>query len=125
MKKVLKSFIIDQMITALTAGVDRAGCLAQHGTTWHISRRTFARYWKIAKQKHDTRQAAASKLADDAYAQQKIDAVVKAVMTKQERLEILTQIALGKLETEIKKPSWDHQQKKFVIVTVLQAADVL
>jgi len=102
MPKPSKQTIIDSLIHEIESGNERGKVLGKIGKKWELSRTTFDRLWKIAKDQQQERQRKASEAADKAYINAKAEAAKSAVMSKQERLEYLTCIAKG--EVKIKKP---------------------
>lgn len=92
-----KQIIIDAIITGIKTGKDRSILLATIGKKWQLSQRTFDRYWKTANQQHIERQDLIKKelLSTDTAAA--IDARKKAIMTADERKELLSKIAKGEM----------------------------
>lgn len=102
MPKPDKQYIIDFIISCIEKGEQRGNILVKAGKKWGTSKSAFDRMLKIAKEQHTERQQAIkSKLAivDE---QSAIEARKKAIMTADERKELLTKIANG--EIRIKKP---------------------
>jgi hypothetical protein len=102
MPKPSKQTIIDAIIKGIEQGKDRGKLLATIAKKWQISNRTFDRHWKVANIQHAERQSRIkeklAKVDEDAA----IEARKKAIMTSDERKELLTSIANGTLR--IKKP---------------------
>lgn len=105
MASAAKDYVIDSLIVELERGNERAKCLATLGNEWQMPVRTFDRYWKIANIRHQERQQKASAAADEVYITGKKEAAKRAVMTKQERLEVLTDIIRGGKDGE-EKPAY-------------------
>ena len=102
MPKPDKQILIDAIIKGIEQGNDRGKLLATIAKKWQISNRTFDRHWKTAQEQHiDRQQALKERLTkvDEAAA---IESRKKAIMTSDQRKELLTKIANGELK--IKKP---------------------
>lgn len=102
MPKPDKQIIIDFIISCIESAEQRGNILGKVGKKWGMSKSAFDRWYKIAKEQHTTKQQAIKeKLAkvDEAAA---IEARKKAIMTADERKEVLTKIANGTLK--IKRP---------------------
>lgn len=123
MPKQQREHIIDAIIKEIDNGADRKAVVAKFCKKLQKSARTVDTYWKDAKKQHLERLNKASKAADDIYLATKTKAAIEAVMSRQERLELLTKIAKGEFENETKKPAWNNQKKVFEIVTVREKAD--
>lgn len=90
-----KQHIIDAIIKQIRAGKDRGKVLAKIGKEWQLSQRTFDRLWKTANEQHAELQHKARDAANKAYVDAMADAAKQAVMSEQERKEVLTKIARG------------------------------
>jgi len=102
MPKADKQIIIDAIIKGIELGKDRGNMLATVGKKWQLSQRTFDRHWKVANQQHTAKQQAIKEKLAAIDTQAAIEARKKAIMTADERKELLTSIANGTLK--IKKP---------------------
>lgn len=51
------------------------------------------------------------------------DRIVHDILTREEKLSILNKIAKGEIEISVKKPVWDKNQEKFVLLPVLEPPD--
>ena len=102
MPKPDKQIIVDAIIKGIEQGLTKVKILAKHGEKWRIGSRTYDRYWKTANEQHIVRQQAIKNKLAEIDAQAAIEARKKAIMTAEERKEVLTKIALGHLK--IKKP---------------------
>jgi hypothetical protein len=95
MAKPNKQNIITEIISELEKGRERVDVLATVGKSWQLSTRTFDRLWKEANEKHKAAQNEAQRLI----AEQSIEATLKrhneAIISKEKRMEILSEIALG------------------------------
>lgn len=45
------------------------------------------------------------------------------ILTRQQKQEILYKIAMGELAIPVKKPVWDHKQKKYVTISMMEVPD--
>jgi hypothetical protein len=99
MAKASSRHIIDEIIKHIEKGEKRGKVLGIIGKKWEISRTSFDRIWKIANIEASERQRKGKEAADKAYINAKADAAKKAVMSKQERLEYLTNIIKGEIKT--------------------------
>ena len=100
MPKPSTQIIIDAIIKQIEKGKAYGTTLAQFVTKWHISKRTFDRYWKIANEQHtEKQQDIKSKLAiiDEKAA---IDARKKAIMSADDRKEWLTKMIMGEMKAK-------------------------
>lgn len=102
MPKPSKQIIIDSIIKGIEKGKDRGSLLSTIGKKWQLSQRTFDRYLKIANEQHtEAQQAIKSKLVD-IDTQAAIDARKKEIVAIEERKELLSNIATGKIK--VKRP---------------------
>lgn len=102
MPKPSKQIIIDVIIKGIEQGKDRGNLLATIGKNRQLSQRTFDRHWKTAQEQHTARQQAIKNRLADIDTAAAIDARKKAIMTADERKELLTKIASGQLK--VKRP---------------------
>jgi len=102
MPKPDKQIIIDAIIKGIEQGKGRGHLLGIIGDKWGISRTTFDRHWKTAQEQHIDRQQALKERLTKVDEQAAIEARKKAIMTADERKEVLTKIANGTLK--IKRP---------------------
>jgi len=105
-----KQTIVDAIIKMIEQGKTYSVSFAVTGPKWAISETTFKRYWKIANQQHTDKQDLIKKqlLATDTAAA--IDARKRAIMTADERKELLSKIAKGEMtelipDTDPAKPA--------------------
>ena len=122
MAKQSKQIIIDAIVKEIEKGNRRGNVLGKIAKKWEISRTTFDRYWKTANQQQQERQKKASAAADAAYIAAKEQSAKEAVMSKQERLELLSKIAKGDIEIPDSEIKWDIIQKKFVTIKFVKLA---
>ena len=117
MIKSNKQVIIDFIISCLKVGEDRKKILAKIGKKWQISERTLDRYLKISNQQHtEEQQVIKDKLAEVAQ-QAAIDTHKKAILTADERKELLTKIAKGEIEIPLIEKRWNGKTKKFATLS--------
>lgn len=90
-----KQHIIDAIIKQIRVGKERGKVLAKIGKEWQLSDRTFDRLWKTANEQHRELQDKAREAADKAYIEAMAEAAKQAVMSEQERKEVLTKIGRG------------------------------
>lgn len=102
MAKPTKQVVIDEIVAEIEQGRERGNLLATIGKKWQLSQRTFDRYWKTANQQHTERQQALKKELEALDTQMALEARKKAILTAEERKEILTKIAKG--EIPLNKP---------------------
>lgn len=97
MAKPNTQIIIDAIVKEIEKGNDRAKILATIGNNWQISVRTFDRYLKTAQEQLKERQTKGKEAADRVYIKAHEDSAIEAVMSAQERKEVLTRIARGEI----------------------------
>jgi len=99
--KANKAVIIDAIVKQVEKGESRGKVLGIIGKKWEISRTTFDRYWKVANEQHKELQDKAKDAADKAYIQSSEIAAKRAVMSRAERLEVLSSIARGDITMQV------------------------
>lgn len=97
MPKPNKENIITEILVELERGVSKKDCLANVGEKWRIASRTFDRYWKTANERHAVNQESMQKAISEEYIQSGKERVKMAILTKEQRMEILTSIAKGEI----------------------------
>jgi len=88
---------INEILSDLDFGVARADCLSKFVEKWQVSTRTFDRYWSEALVRFNALNVKAKNALEEEYVAGKKEALKKAILTKHERMEILTQIAKGEI----------------------------
>ena len=88
-----KENIVNEILIELESGTSYAKCMALNGTKWHLPKTTFVRYWNTANEKHKELQNEKNKVLANLSIQKDIERLNKAIMTKDEALEVLTKIA--------------------------------
>lgn len=100
-----KDKIVLEMVTLIDKGLTFNECLADLDMVWGLSETTFARYWAEANRQYkaineEIKEQAAQTLKDAAK-----DRLNRSIMTKAERMEVLTSIANGTLQFIRQVPS--------------------
>ncbi len=98
MAKPNKENIVTEILLMLESGTVRHACLAKVAKKWQISVRTFDRHWKTANEKHAETQSAIQNSIASISAEVFRENFTGRILTKLERQEILTQIALGEIK---------------------------
>lgn len=88
---------INEILTDLGFGIERAECLSKFVEKWQVSTRTFDRYWAEALSRFNALNLRVQNVLEEEYINGKKEALKKAILTKHERMEILTQIAKGEI----------------------------
>lgn len=101
MPKANKQVIIDAIVREIENGKTRAQTLGKIGNKWGISRTTFDRHWKTANDIQKERQGMASKAADKAYIETKVDALKLGLKSKAEK-ELEIQNEINHIDQQIK-----------------------
>jgi len=96
---------INEILSDLDFGMERADCLSKFVEKWQVSTRTFDRYWSEALSRFAALNIRAQNVLEQEYINGKKEALKKAILTKHERMEILTQIAKGKLTFQKEVPT--------------------
>ncbi len=97
-----KENIVTEILLELEKGTERAKCLAKVGKKLQLSNRTFDRHWKTANERYAVNQESKQKALAEVSLDGEKEALKKAILSKHERMLILTQIALG--EIPLQKP---------------------
>lgn len=94
-----KEKIIGDILSELDFGIDRADCLDLIGKKWQTSTRTFDRYWQEALSRFSALNLRTQNAFDELRLEGKKEALKKAILTKHERMELLTKLATGEIPT--------------------------
>lgn len=95
-KRPNKQKAIDLILVELQKGSTYSDCLAALGGKWRLPERTFDRYWKEANEAHNkAREAIKEQLRTEVLEAEK-ERLKKAILTKDERMGIASDIARGK-----------------------------
>lgn len=89
MAKNLEGFVTF-MLTELEQGSERGEAMSKVIGKWHMSERTFDRYWKIAKERYSQTQQDIQKAVADKIQVSALERLETSVLTKQIALEGLT-----------------------------------
>lgn len=107
----------------LRNGEQRGKVLAKFVKKWQsASTRTFDRRLKQAQKDVQEEQKSIQTKAEGNVAK-KVEALESKIMTAMERKLLLTQIAKGEVEIPTKEAKWDSEQRKFVMIPVMNLAD--
>jgi hypothetical protein len=91
-----KENIVKDILIELEKGISYNECLALNGTKWQLAVRTFARYWNTANEAYkealNKRQTELDALTTDLEKER----LKSAILTKFQRMEIASSIAMGK-----------------------------
>lgn len=103
--KPSKEVIVDEMLSEMDFGITYTECFELNKTKWNLTKGTFVRYWKEASERY-----LAANLSDKLAAQEvRVEAIKNraenAIMSKEERMELLTKIARGEIEFLKEVPS--------------------
>jgi len=113
---------IDFIIDCFGKGiVERGEVLAKFGKVWQTPPRTFDRYFQKAKEQHSRQRETINNAKLNTTIELEKEAVKKAILTKHQALEILTEIAQGKakkVEGQIIMPS--PNERKGAIETMMK-----
>lgn len=100
MPKPSKQVIIDAIIKEIETGTERGKVVAKFCKKFQKSTRTIDTYWKIANVQHTAKQQAIKKELDEVDKQAAIEARKKAIMTANERKELLTKLINGEIKAK-------------------------
>ena len=92
-----KENIITEILIELEKGISFTACAELFDMNWSLPSTTFKRYWKEANLRYQTVNVTAQKELSNIFLDGKKEALKKAILTKHERMEILTQIAKGEI----------------------------
>ena len=92
-----KEMIIAEILDEIDFGVTSGECKSKICEKWRIAERTFDRYWGEASKRYKARLDAIEEATTKAAVSMEIKALKKAILSKHERQEILTQIAKGEI----------------------------
>lgn len=90
-----REHIITEILRELEKGASFSACADLCDLNWSIPTTTFKRYWKEASERHKLAQEKLQTEIMELSAEIKKDRVRKAILTREERLEILSEIARG------------------------------
>jgi hypothetical protein len=90
-----KEKVIGEIVLELENGIERKTVIAKYCKKLQKSERTVDTYWKIANSRFSERQEAIKKQLDNDSIRAAQDRLKKAILTKEERMEIASKIAKG------------------------------
>lgn len=93
-----KENIITEILIELEKGTGFKDCFAVILSKFQLSERTFATYWKTANEKHAINQQETQKRIGDILTDNLINNLNSAILSKNEALEILTDIAKAEVK---------------------------
>ena len=94
-----KENIITEILIELERGINFTACAELFDMNWALPPTTFKRYWKEANSRYQTVNVIAQKELSDIFLDGKKEALKKAILTKHERLELLSKLATGEIAT--------------------------
>jgi len=100
MPKPNKQVIVDEIAKLVELGKSYTQVMAVNGRKWQMPERTFNRYWKTANQQHTVKQQAIKEKLTAIDTAAAIEARKKAIMTADERKELLTKLITGEIKAK-------------------------
>ena len=95
--KPKKEQTVNEMLLEIEMGISYSECLRINDGLWGLPSSTFDRYWAEASRRFKARLDAIEEATTKAAVSMEIKALKKAILSKHERQEILTQIAKGEI----------------------------
>lgn len=95
-----KENIVTDILVELEKGVERGKALAKIVKKWQISARTFDRHWKTANERHLFKQQDKQIVLAEVSLESDKERFKTAILSKEQSLEILSQIALSDLKKD-------------------------
>ena len=95
--KPKKEQTVNEMLLEIEMGISYTECLRINDGLWGLPSSTFDRYWAEASKRYKARLDAIEEATTKAAVSMEIKALKKAILSKHERQEILTQIAKGEI----------------------------
>jgi len=100
-----KELIVNEMLGEMDFGITYKACMQLNQSKWKLTEGTFVRYWKEASDRY----LAANQKAKEAVNEVKVEAIKnrasKGILSREERIEILSQIARGDISYQMEVPS--------------------
>jgi hypothetical protein len=100
-----KELIVNEILGEMDFGITYKACMQLNQSKWKLTEGTFVRYWKEASARYLAANEREQKAKEVVRAEMAKERVKKAILTKEERLEILSQIARGDLSYKQEVPS--------------------
>ena len=95
--KPKKEQTVNEMLLEIEMGISYTECLRINDGLWGLPSSTFDRYWAEASKRYKARLDAIEEATTKVAVSMEIKALKKAILSKHERQEILTQIAKGEI----------------------------
>ena len=95
--KPKKEQTVNEMLLEIEMGISYTECLRINDGLWGLPSSTFDRYWAEASKRFKARLDAIEEATTKIAVSMEIKALKKAILSKHERQEILTQIAKGEI----------------------------
>ena len=95
--KPKKEQTVNEMLLEIEMGVSYTECLRINDGLWGLPSSTFDRYWAEASKRFKARLDAIEEATTKVAISMEVKALKKAILSKHERQEILTQIAKGEI----------------------------
>ena len=92
-----KEQIITFILAELEKGTNRVDVFSQVAEKWSVASRTFDRFWKTAKDRHERRQQETQRQIADISTSDVIEGLEEAVISKNTRMQIASAIATNPL----------------------------
>ena len=97
-------------------GMTRADILRKYAKRWRIAPRSIDRYMNKARQKAQELLILKKKAEEDAAYEMAKEGEKKRILSREERMEILSKIALGEVEVPDEDHKWNNKKGKFEVV---------
>jgi hypothetical protein len=95
--KPQKEIIVNEILSEMDFGSGFSDCKKINGEKWRLAEKTFERYWNEAKKRYLEANERDKIALEGVRLEMKKEAVKSNILTKQERLDILSQIARGEI----------------------------
>ena len=95
--KPKKEQTVNEMLIEIEMGISYTECLRINDGLWGLPSSTFDRYWAEASKRFKARLDAIEEATTKVAVSMEVKALKKAILSKHERQEILTQIAKGEI----------------------------
>lgn len=95
--KPQKEIIVNEILSEMDFGITRAEALAMNSEKWQIPTRTFDRYWAEASTRYLAANESAKKAVEVVRVQEIEKRASKGILSREERIQILSEIARGEL----------------------------
>lgn len=105
---------ISLIVKEMADGRSRSDIFRKYGQKWAVSIKTVDKYITRARKRVQEAQRLKQKAEADALYEHAKEAEKRRILSREERMELLTKIALGEIEVPDDDFKWDASQKKFV-----------